>query len=281
MNTQLLIKIINDYNFYLKTIQKGLEEPFNISMEDLLHQVSNLNGRNHTTNQFYIGISNHPIQFFYEYNTDRYLEYQGKMNNDKYLLLVHPNYLEDFILWKKIFYSYTNTIKGELIPFKDFIRITFPIRLIDKRYYWVQCEITPVQFDNKNDMVSHLNTYTILHKYNPRQSHPLLVDFWKNNYADEKFTKELHKHRFTKKPFYLSKEERKIMDVLLNDPKTTNENIAKYLNKTKNNIDMQIKNLLSKARKNFTTEKFKTKNDIAEFLNKLGYFDDSNTLCDF
>jgi hypothetical protein len=148
------------------------------------------------------------------------------------------------------------------------------MKLKDNNYHWVLKESTPFQLDKDKNMITHFNVYTVLNPYHSDRTLPLIGEAWDNEFRNELWTLELAKYRFASRPFFLSRSQKLIVEVINENPKFTNAQIAKYLGKGKNTVDTQNKQILEKAKKSFPHRGFSTVKNLVEFLNDIGYFNE-------
>ena len=82
-------------------------------------------------------------------------------------------------------------------------------------------------------------------------------------------------------PFELTPEQSRIVKILNENIELSNLKIAQALSKQKNTIDVQNKQILTRAREAFPNHPFETIKDLVRFLREIGYFDNGNTLVEW
>ncbi len=258
--------------FFLRTLTKNTGEPVNWS-SDQVQAFFNSMGENHMmANRFAIAIDIKLNRPFFTMNTKKYLDYNGELTVEKYFNNIHIDYLEAYIKWSLSVYLHVKNKKDTLAPMEQCSRIALPMKLKKTGYHWVLSEAFLLQMDKENNMVSHLNIFTPLRPFDHREKIPLVGDFWNKHVRDEEWTQEIWKKYYTSQTFVLSPEQRRIVDVLLQDSSLTNAQIAERLGKQKNNIDVQNKQILARARECFTLHTFETVRDVVDVLAELSFF---------
>ena len=202
----------------------------------------------------------------------KYLNIQGKTESYKIYKLIHPDYLKDFLQWGVAAYSMIKIYPDALIPLRNTYRITFPMKLKDEKYYWVQMESTPLTIDKDNNLLSLFNTYTITRPYDERENTALIAELWQENFNDEMWTQQLKKLKFTRNIFTLTPRQKQILEIMRENPEITNAQIAAGLGNQKDTVDTLKKQILAKARNSFSDTPFQTVKDLISFLENMGFF---------
>ncbi len=275
MNTFNNTTALEAFQRFVKAFSKNFSEPVCMIGEELesffLMMIER--GRSDFTHQFMLAATTGSNTLIFSHNTEKYVKTNGAFDVNKYLSLIHPDYSSDYILWSIAIYSYSHKVRGILAPLQQCFRINFPFQLIDGKFYWVLMEAFPLQLDKDNNLISHFNVYTVGQKFDETQNLPLVGDIWDNHFNDEAMSLELKKHRFTRKPFILTTEERRIVDFMNKNREASNEGIAKNFEKSPNTIKAQNVKILEKARESFINQSFQSTKDLVRFLRELDYFE--------
>ena len=96
---------------------------------------------------------------------------------------------------------------------------------------------------------------------------------YNNGYEVKDWTQTVWKDFFTIRPFELTPEQSRIVKILNENIELSNLKIAQALNKQKNTIDVQNKQILARAREAFPNQPFETIKDVVRFLREIGYFE--------
>ena len=96
--------------------------------------------------------------------------------------------------------------------------------------------------------------------------------FYNNGFEIKEWTQTVWKDFFTKETFELTKEQRRIVEVLHKNIELSNLEIAATLGKMKNTIDAQNKQIIARAKGSFPNHEFATVKDVVRFLREIGYF---------
>jgi hypothetical protein len=260
--------------FFQKSLAKNMGEPVHwtdAETREFLHSL----GDNHLmANSFAVAMDLKSTEPFFEMNMDKYLDYKGAFTVEKYFWAVHLDYLEEYLKWTQSIYLYAIELKGVLRPMQQSFRLAVPLKLKNVGYHWVLMQAFPLQMDKDNNMVSHLNIYTPLRPFDPKEKIPLIGDLWDKHARQEEWTQGLWRNVFTTQAaFVITPAQRSILEVLKDEPELTNAQIAERLGKGKNTVDVQNKQILARARDCFPLHSFETVRDVAALLKELAFFE--------
>ena len=209
----------------------------------------------------------------FHYNTDRFLNYQGQLDLNKFFMMIHLDFMEDYLKWGRATYNYVMNNKAFIRePLNQCYSITIPLKLKNGKFYWVLQEAVCLQIDTIGNMVSHLNIYTILNEKEDNEDVKMTGRIYNNGYEVKDWTQTVWKEFFTIRPFELTHEQSRIITVLNENIELSNLEIAQALGKQKNTIDVQNKQILARAREAFLNQPFETIKDVVRFLRDIGYF---------
>lgn len=76
-----------------------------------------------------------------------------------FLQLIHPDYLEHYLVWAMASYKTTFELRPHIKPLQQSYRITIPLKRYDNQYYWYSYHATALRIDANGMLVTHLNTY--------------------------------------------------------------------------------------------------------------------------
>jgi hypothetical protein len=270
-----------DFYFFTRILSRNYTHPIHLVGKELDAFFAEIRGRSLRSNQFFIAAGLKSLEILFTHRLSDFVKVTEKFSLKEYLNLIHPDYLVDYLAWGKAAYIYVGKNMEAAKPLEYCFRVNFPMKLKDGNYYWVLMECYSLQVDKSNNILAQFNAYTIVDKYESRKKIPLAVNIWNNNFGNEAFTKELWKCHFILKPFILTPAQQAIFDLIKEefkkDPKKetriTNTEIAERLGKEKNNIDVLIKQALTRARDSFPTITFTSIRDLIQFLDSIGYFD--------
>lgn len=260
--------------FFQKNLARTLGAPVHWddkATREFLHSL----GENHLmANSFALAMDLRNTQPIFMMNVEKYLDIQGDFTVEKYFRSIHFDYLNEYLKWTQCIYLYAAQLKDKLQPMQQSFRIAIPLKLKKVGYHWVLMQAFPLQKDKVNNMVTHLNIYTPLRHFDPKERIPLIGDLWDKHTRQEDWTQGLWKNVFTSQAsFVLTPAQRSILEVLKNEPELTNAQIAQRLGKGKNTVDVQNKQILARARDCFPLHTFETVRDVAALLDELAFFE--------
>ncbi|MFN0200703.1 MAG: hypothetical protein ACKVTZ_04250 [Bacteroidia bacterium] len=266
------IRTLLEYNRFLDRYTKDFGEPATLTPLEIEKLIEEVKNRKHLSNQFFTieHTKIHDIPFYF--NIEKYLDIKGVVHSDKIFGLIHPDYLLDFLQWGVAGYSYIDIHRDMLTPLKNCYRITFPMKLKDEKYYWVQMETTPLTIDKDSNLLSIFNTYTITRPYDKREKTALIAEMWQEGFNYETWSQELRKLKFTRNIFTLTPRQKQILEVMRDNPELTNAQIAVDLGNQKDTVDTLKKQILGKSRNSFPDTSFHTVKDVILFLENMGFF---------
>ncbi len=262
-----------DFLLFLKGLTKDYTTPTQMPEGGREAFFTRVKERSLSTNQFFMAVDNRPIKVISSHCFDKYMAFQLPFSVEQYINNIHPDYLQDYLSWGKAVYSYAHQKPEILVPLQHCFRINFPLKLKDNKYYWVLMEAFPLELDENNRLISQFNAYTVLQAFDVKEKIPLVGDIWDKHFSNDTWTKELWKCRFTLQPFILTDEQRRIFTILRKNPTLSNAEVATLLGKQKNTVDVQIKQILSRARDSFPTRNFPFIREFIEFMNGMGYYE--------
>jgi hypothetical protein len=263
--------------FFMKALTRKLGEPVRLTEGACDDIFNSLKADTLMAQKFAFVYNIKSVTLKYAVNTDKFLPYKGDLDLNKFFMLIHPDFMEKYIKWGQAVYSYLMQQQHtQLEPLNQCTRITVPLKLIDGKYHWVLQEALPLQIDAANNLISHLNIYSVLKPMQEGDKDDMSQRLFNKGLEATEWTKVVWKEFFTLQNFELSDKERPIIDLLMIDNRLSNTEIALKLDRLKSTVDAQNKAILSKARASFPYEIFENLRDVVRFLKILNYFDNED-----
>lgn len=271
------VKTLARLNHLVIELAKDFGDPVKPSPAELESFFEGVRARAHIHNQFYLTENLKDNEVLFHWNTERYIDIKGKIDVNKVAELIHPKYLSDVLQWAMAGYACTVTYKHLILSHSHHYRVTFPMELKDGKYHWVQIDAVPLVFDKDGNILTHFNTYTVLNRpFNEKEKVAIVADITANIFPDEQLTRELRRFRFDRHPFILTPSQKQIVITKQESPEITNAELAKFLGKEKDTVDVQNKQILAKAKESFPArfpaDQKHTVTDVVRFLDEMGYF---------
>ena len=101
------------------------------------------------------------VGFSYVHGLQEALGISGEFSFWDYLQRIHPDMLELYLLWGMEAMNMANNYKLDIDPFNYTYRIALPLLHENGSYLWAFQNSTAFQLDEKNQLVSQLNTYRL------------------------------------------------------------------------------------------------------------------------
>ncbi len=278
MNPLTLTKTIIQNYFFMKTLTHKLGEPVHLTEGECQKLFGDLKADRMMAQKFALVVNVKTQKIIWHLNTEKFLNYKGVFATEKFFLSIHADFLVDFIKWVQANYIFIYQNSHVLDPLNQCSRLTVPLKLYDDKYHWVLQEVTPLQVDASNNLVTHLNIYTALRPMEEGEKVQIVGRLYNNGFEVKDWTKSVWKEFFTIRPFELTPEQSRIVKALDKNIELSNLEIAQALVKQKNTIDVQNKQILARSREAFPNQSFETIKEVVRFLREIGYFDNGNTL---
>jgi hypothetical protein len=260
--------------FFMRGLTRKLGEPVHLTEGACQDVFDDLKADKMMSQKFALVCNIKTMRIGWHHNTEKFLSYKGALTLEKFFLMLHPDFMEDYIKWGQATYTYVmnnNDLVAE--PLNQSARMTIPLKLTNGKYYWVLQEAVCLQIDAAGNMVSHLNIYTLLYEMEGHEDVKMIGRIYNNGFEVKEWSKNVWRDFFTHSPFELTPEQARIIDLLGQNNALTNTEIAQLLNKKKNTIDVQNKHILARARHAFKNENFDTIREVVAFLTTIDYFD--------
>ena len=104
-----------------------------------------------------INIQTMEIEF--SLGVQRALGYDDNTSLQRFFQLVHPEYLESYLMWAVSAYQVAFENRDQIIPLRQSYRITLPLRHHNGEYYWYSQHATALRIDAEGHLICQLNTY--------------------------------------------------------------------------------------------------------------------------
>lgn len=271
--------IVGNYLF-MRSLTKNYGEPVNPNEEESRRILNDLMKDRMMDNKFAVLFNIAKFEAEFYLNTERFLKYSGSFQANKFFNSLHPDFIADYLKYARATYAFIHDNKNLFSPLNQCARSTIPLKLKDGRYHWVLQEAVTFHIDAENNLLSHLNIYTVLRPMEDGENVSVVSHLYNNGYEVTEWTQMIWKNFFTSHSFELTPEQHKIVDVLNKNLDFSNSEIAEILNKKKNTIDIQNKQILARARVAYPNHPFENIKEVVKFIREIGYFNDGNELTD-
>jgi hypothetical protein len=287
-NPASLNLVFEDLILFIDEIIKDYGEPVRPSpneIELLKQQIINNPANNNPRLQknFFL-IERVEGEILFAFNVDKYLGLEGDFDLMTFLSYIDDgsytwNYLKDYLSWAKCAYTFAKNSFKNLDPDKFAYKIRMPMRCTDGRYYWVLQEVRPLETDQNNNLISHINTYTISNLYKEKYQVGLVGEFYFDDTYHDEWNKTIAESRFLIKPFMLTPTQKDILHFFHKNPDATIKSCAIELRYPINTIkkyisDSQRKHgIIDMAKVSFPEIPISNLKDVVAFLEKIGWFE--------
>ncbi len=285
-NLNSLNLIFADLISYIDEIIKHYSEPVRPlphEMEELKNEIINnpANNNPHLQKSFFL-MERVEGEILFSFNVDRYLGLEGDFDLMTFLSCIDDgsqswNYLQDYLSWAKTVYTFVEKIKNTDLN-KVAYKIRIPMRCNDGRIYWVLQEVRPLETDKNNNIISHINTYTISNLYKEKAPIGLVGEFYFDDEYQDEWNKTITENRFSIKPFILSPIQKDILLFFQKNPTATVKLCAEELKYPINTLKKYISDsqrkqgIIDMARVSFPKIPIEHLKDVVAFLQKIGWF---------
>lgn len=279
--------IFTDLFLFIDELIKDYEEPVSPSLEEIEKLKETIinnpaNNYHHLQKHFYL-IERVAGEFLFSYNVDKYLGLTGDFDQLGFHSYIGDgvsgwHYLKEYLTWGKVAYLFFR----EITKVDDITRFSFktriPMRFSDGRIYWVLQESWPLELDKNNNVISHINNYTISELYKEKTPIEINAEFYKDGRYCEEWNSLYTENRYAVKPFVLSPVQKDILNFFYNTPNATTAICAEGLKYPLNTVKKYIsdcqrkRGVIDMAKASFPHIPIKTLKDVIIFLEKIGWF---------
>ena len=271
--------IVSNY-FYMRSLTRNYGLPVNLNKEESQKVLDALINDRQMDQKFAVVMNIVSFEAEFHMNTEKFMQYKGSFQANKFFYSLHPDFIVDYLKYARAAYTFVHNNKHLFSPLNQCSRSTIPLKLKDGKYYWVLQECITFHFDANNHFISHLNIYTVLRPMEDGENVSVIGRLYNNGYEVTEWSRMIWKEFFTSHSFELTPEQHKIVALLNENLTLNNSEIAEMLNKKKNTIDIQNKQILARARVAFPNQPFDTIKEVVKFIRDIGYFEDGNKLVD-
>ena len=220
MNYLHLAKTVIGFYFFMKRQTRDFGEPVTLTYSECEKIYDAIRAEKFKSCKFALSMDIRTLKFPFVHNVDNFLSCKNNFTIDTYFRAIHPEYIIDYVKWAEAVYScISSDLRLIAEPLKQNYRITIPMKLLDGNYHWLLMDAVALQFDSNNNVISHLNTYTVLRPFIKGEQTPLIGNLSGPGIDEEIWNETLLNLYFTRKPFILTPEQNKIVEVLI---KSTN-----------------------------------------------------------
>lgn len=286
-NLKNLNLIFADLISYIDEVIKGHGEPLRPlphEIEELKKQIINNPANNNPRLQknFFL-MERVEGEILFAFNVDRYLGLEGEFDLMTFLSYIDDgsfswDYLKDYLSWAKCAYSFAKKTFKDIDTDKFAFKIRMPMRCGDGRIYWVLQEVRPLETDKDNNLISHINTYTISNLYKEKSPIGLVGEFYFDDEYQDEWNKTISESRFTIKPFTPSRIQKDILHYFYKQPNATLKSCAEELKYPVNTLKKYISDsqrkqgIIDMAKISFPKTPNSNLKDVVAFLDKIGWF---------
>jgi len=287
-NLNSLNLIFTDLISYIDEVIKDYGEPVRPlphEIEELKKQIINNPANNNPCLQknFFL-MERVEGEILFAFNVDRYLGLKGEFDLMTFLSYIDDgsfswNYLKDYLSWAKTVYSFADKTFKNTDTNKVAYKTRMPMRCNDGRIYWVLQEVRPLETDKDNNLISHINTYTISNLYKEKSHVGLVGEFYFDDEYQDECNKAISESRFTIKPFTPSRTQKDILHFFYKQPNATLKSCAEKLKYPVNTLKKYISDsqrkqgIIDKAKVSFPKTINNNLKDVVAFLDKIGWFE--------
>ena len=276
MNYLHIAKAVIGFYFFMKRHTRNHGEPVTLTQAECDRIYDNIRSERFTSCKFALSMDIRTLNFPFVYNIEKFLPFKNNFTIDAYFRAIHPDYIIDYIRWAEATYSCILTdLRSIAEPLKHNYRITIPMKLLDGKYHWLLMNCVSLQLDKHQNIITHLNTYTVVRPFQEGENTPLVGNLSGENLDEVKWNLILTNMYCQRQPFVLTPEQNKIVELLINNTTLSNAEIAELLHKKKNTIDAQNKQILERARTAFTDEHFENIKEVVSYLKNMQCYNES------
>lgn len=278
--------IFAELEIFIRELTTGYGPPVSPTRHELdiiTRQITNNPCNIHSFHQknFYL-IKRVSGEIIFSFNVDKYLGIEGLFDLKTFHSCVGDGisdcfYLKEYLNWGKSAYVLFKHLNKNQNLWEYSFKIRLPMRCSDGRIYWVLQETKPLEFDKNNNMISHINTYTISSFYHEKEPIGLVAELFYNDLYLPELNLSLAEKRYAVKPFSLSPAQRIVLQYFFENPDSNINEAARQLKYPVNTLKKYISDSLHKrgiidlARLSFPHLRFRTLKDVLHFLQKIGW----------
>jgi hypothetical protein len=270
-------ELIKDYGAPIKPSKEEIEK----LKKDIISNSSNFNVR--MPKNFYL-IERVEGEVLFAYNIDKYLGLISPFNLMEFFSFIDDGskewiYLSDYLSWAKSVYSFIKkNLKGQDTD-KIALKIRMPMQCSDGNIYWIVQESRFLETDKDNNLISHVNTYTISNLYCEKTPIGLQAELFFDETYQKEWSSAIAENRFSIKPFFIMPIQKQILYYFHENPSSTVKECADFIKYPLNTIKKYISDsqrkqgILDMAKVSFPSINIIKLKDVIVFLDKIGWFE--------
>ncbi len=221
--------------------------------------------------KFYFVINLQNLQLEYIQGLQKALGHEEEISLEGFFQLVHPEYMEAYLMWAVSAYQVAFQNRELVIPLRQSYRITIPIRHRNGKYYWYSQHVTAIRIDAEGHIVCQLNTYYYEGEWSRFNIRPFEACLSQGNQQSPSWERQLNTHMATN--FLLDRfrnSEIELLRLYAEGHQTASEIMAVREGWSKHVIYEYNKNILQKAHR-VTRFEFREAKDVALYFREKGY----------
>lgn len=269
-------ELLSEFNLLLDEVSRNFSEPVRKTDQEVEELIARLRQSPDIGRTFYLIARTTSVQLSHFVRVDEYLPITSGFDADDYLALIHPDYIDDYLQLAIACYLYFTEPQHRMgiEPLGMSYRMIFPLKLKDNRYHSALMEVFPLQMDKENNTISHLNKYTILHAFDEEKPPAMFSELSHNYDLRAILNRALERVKNLHSVFRPTPLEKLILETHFLHPNFSNPEIALHVERERENINKQHKNILKKARESFPGYNPENIKEFVNALEKYGYFDE-------
>lgn len=212
-------------------------------------------------------------------NAKIFWQFEGEhLDTKTFYNFVHPDYLEDFIKVGVSMYNFIHLPEQKQAMTMKPLNLSFEIIVpfwVEKLrcYMWVKQECRPWQVDCNNNLVSHVNFYSVARPFDDKERLPMYAIVWDINSDYMDWTPYFQKFHVLRQPLTFSRTQARILQLYNQQQHIKNNDIAHQLALSEHAIHKHNKAILKKIRRSFPAINFaNVKRDVVPFIHQMGFF---------
>ena len=220
----------------------------------------------------------------FSYNVDKYLGLEGDFDLMDFHSRIQDgasgwHYLKDYLTWGKVAYLYYREISKCEDVRKYSFRVYLPMLFQDGRAYWVLQETFPLELDSSNNIVSHINNYTVCQLYREKEPVKITAEIYRDGIYCDEWNRLYTENRYAVKPYLLTPVQKQIVSYFQQHPNSTMQQCALELKYPYNTLKKYISDcqrkqgIIDKTKDSFPEISIRTLKDVINYLDNIGWFD--------
>ncbi|MBN2165597.1 MAG: hypothetical protein JW717_04915 [Marinilabiliaceae bacterium] len=284
---QSLNIIFKDFFAFIDDLVKDYGEPVsptNDEFEQLKKKIVELpsNQNNHLPKQFFL-VERVAGEILFSHNLNTFLYLKDGFDLMQFHSYIDDgtgswSYLKEYFTWRKATYLFFSSIGKRYDIQKFAFKVKLPMRFIDGKIYWIIQESRPLELDSQNNIISYINTYSIIEIYKENEQIDLTFEIHYDNLYHDEWSNMLAENKYAIRPFAISSIQCDILKYYQTNTAANSVNCANELKYPRYTIkkyisDSKNKNgIINMARASFPHITFNDLKDVVRFLEKIAWF---------